>query len=409
MRIVTCSSLFPNPVQPGLGLFVAERLRHLVASGGVEARIVAPVPWFPSTQARFGKYAEFARVPAQSTWQGLPVLHPKHVVVPGPGWYLTPGWLALSAASALRQLRANGYDFDLIDAHYYYPDGVAAALLGKWFNRPVVITARGTDVNLIPRYALARRMVLSASRRAAHSIAVSAALKDAMVALGMAAASISVLRNGVDLARFRMVGRSLERAALRGQLALTGPTLLSVGNLIELKGHHLAIEALASLPQWQLVIAGKGSLEADLKRQAAERGVAERVRFTGPVSQPQLIEYYNAADALVLASSREGMPNVVLEAMACGLPVIATSVGGVPEILDARVGRLIDRSAAAIIAAVRDLAARAPERAAVRAHAEQFDWEATTRGQLEVFARAVGTWISAAGVPDNRVRGERRA
>jgi glycosyltransferase involved in cell wall biosynthesis len=405
MRIVTFSSLFPNPVQPGLGLFVAERLRHLLASGAVEARIVAPVPWFPSTQPRFGKYAEFAKVPAQSTWEGLPVLHPKHAVIPGPGWYLTPWWMAWSAAAALHRLRAGGYDFDLLDAHYYYPDGVAAALLGKWFERPVIITARGTDVNLIPRYALARRMVLRAAQRAAQSIAVSAALKAAMVASGVAEPSITVLRNGVDLARFR----ALDRTALRRQLSLDGPTLLSAGNLIELKGHHLIIDALGALPEWHLVIAGKGPLEAELGRQVAERGLTERVRFTGPLSQQHLIEYYNAADALVLASSREGMPNVVLEAMACGLPVVATAVGGTPEILDTRVGRLIERSVPAIVAAVQSLAADPPERTRVRRHAEQFDWDTTTRGQLELFGRAVRAWISPPGVLDNGLSGERRA
>jgi teichuronic acid biosynthesis glycosyltransferase TuaC len=327
----------------------------------------------------------------------LQVLHPKHVVIPGPGWYLTPWWMALSAASALRSLRANGYDFELIDAHYYYPDGVAAAWLGKWFKRPVVITARGTDVNVIPRHALARRMLLGAARRAFHSIAVSAALRQTMVSMGMAETHISVLRNGVDLTRFRV----LEREALRHQLGLTGPTLLSAGNLIELKGHHLAIEALAQLPHWQLVIAGKGPLAAELEQRARALGLAARVRFTGPLSQQRLIDYYNAADALLLASSREGMPNVVLEAMACGLPVIATAVGGVPEILDAEVGRVIERSVPAIVAAVQSLAAAPPARTAVRAHAEQFDWESTTRGQLELFTRAVSTWISAPRVPDN--------
>jgi teichuronic acid biosynthesis glycosyltransferase TuaC len=407
MRILTFSSLFPNPAQPALGLFVAERLRQLLASGAVQARIVAPVPWFPSTHARFGKYADFARVPAGSTWEGLPVLHPRHGVIPGPGWYLTPRLMAISAARALKQLRAAGYDFDLIDAHYYYPDGVAASLLGRWFNRPVVITARGTDVNLIPRYPLARRMVLRAAQSACESIAVSKALKDAMVGIGMAEQRINVLRNGVDLARFR----PLEREGLRRQLGMEGKTLLSVGNLIELKGHHLAIDALALLPQWRLVIAGRGPLQAELERRVSERGLRDRVRLVGSLGQQQLIQYYNAADALVLASSREGMPNVVLEALACGLPVIATCVGGIPEVLiDAHVGRLMqDRSASAIVVAVRSLEAEPPERAAARRHAGQFSWEATTRGQLEVFTRVLRAWHCAPGVTDNRLTGGRRA
>lgn len=390
MRILTFSSLFPNPVQRNLGLFVAERLRHLLGSGAVQARVVAPVPWFPSQQPRFGKYAEFARVPAQSQWDGLPVLHPKHLVIPGPGWYLTPWLMAISALPALRQVRASGFDFDLIDAHYYYPDGVAAAWLGRWLQRPVVITARGTDVNLIPRYALARRMVLGASRRAAASIAVSKALKQAMVEIGMPAEHITVLRNGVDLARFR----PLEREAVRAQLGMQGKVLLSAGYLVERKGHHLVIEALRALPDWQLVIAGGGELEAQLKQQVTQQGLSARVRFVGALSQAQLVEYYNVADALVLASSREGMPNVVLEALACGLPVIATALWGTPEVVsEPLVGRLIERTAAAIVAAVRSLDVDMPARSVVRSYAEQFHWDATTHGQLEVFTRAVHTAV----------------
>ena len=135
------------------------------------------------------------------------------------------------------------------------------------------------------------------------------------------------------------------------------------------------------------------------------------MRLLGPLSQAQLIDHYNAADALVLASSREGMPNVVLEALACGLPVIATAVGGTPEILGtAPVGRLVDeRSAAAIAAAVRSLESDMPDRSLVRQHAEQFAWEATTRGQLELFARAVRAGPAAGDVAENKLAGERRA
>ena len=252
MRIVTLTSLFPNPAQPTHGLFVAERLRHLLDSGRIEARIVAPVPWFPFKHERFGQYARFASVPRTSQWQGREVRHPRYPVVPGPGWYATPWTFALAARRALRQLEAEGYQSDLIDAHYYYPDGVAAALVGRWTGKPVVISARGTDINLIPRYPIARRMVRWAALQASRTIAVSSALRDALSALDVPAERIVVLRNGVDLARFR----PRDRDGARGRYALAGPTLLSVGNLIELKGHRLVIEALAALPDWTLLIAG---------------------------------------------------------------------------------------------------------------------------------------------------------
>src|SRR5690242_14797674 len=207
IRILTFSSLFPNPDQPGHGLFVAERLRHLLASGKIEAQIIAPVPRFPSRSRIFGRYARFASVPRKSSWQGRQVLHPRYPILPGPGWYLTPFLMAQALRPLVARVLRGGRGFDLIDAHYYYPDGVAAALLGSWLGKPVVITARGTDVTLIPAHALARRWILWAARHSAASIAVSASLKARMVEIGIDPDKITVLRNGVDLDRFRPIDR----------------------------------------------------------------------------------------------------------------------------------------------------------------------------------------------------------
>jgi len=387
MRILTYSSLFPNPAQPNLGLFVAERLHHLLQSGQVEARIVAPVPWFPSTHPAFGKYAKFAGVPDKSVWKGIEVHHPKYPIIPGPGWYLTPLSMALATRAACERIRRDGFDFDLIDAHYYYPDGVAAAMLAKKLQRPLVVTARGTDVNLIPNFALARRMILRAGERAQASIAVSQALKDAMTEFGMNSADITVLRNGVDLQRFA----PLPRDELRAALGVSGKVLLSVGYLIERKGHHVAIEAMRDLGDWTLLIVGEGEQETQLRQLAKECGVESRVRFVGAVAQAELVKYYNAADVLVLASSREGMPNVVLEALACGTPVVATALWGTPEVVNSpSAGRLMrDRSAPAMVAAIGDLEAAFPSRQAVREHAEQFSWSATTSGLLKLLQSVV--------------------
>jgi glycosyltransferase involved in cell wall biosynthesis len=163
--------------------------------------------------------------------------------------------------------------------------------------------------------------------------------------------------------------------------------LLSVGNLLAFKGHGLIIEALSLLPGCELVIAGEGPDRAAFDALARQAGVSARVRFAGSLSQHDLRRYYCAADALVLASSREGWPNVLLEAMACGTPVVATRVGGVPEIvksLDA--GVIVEqRSAAAIAQSIGSLLARPQARPATRRYAEQFGWGATTRAQLQLF------------------------
>jgi glycosyltransferase involved in cell wall biosynthesis len=377
LRVLAFSTLFPNPRQPVHGVFVENRLRHLAASGEVDLRVVAPVAWRPS----------LAGVPGWEERHGTPVWHPRYPVIPKLGMTVAPGLMHLGVRRLVHRLVAEA-DIDLIDAHYFYPDGVAAALLGRELGKPVVITARGTDLNLIPRYALPRAQIRWAAHRAAACVTVCAALAKPLDQLGVPAERIRVLRNGVDLGLFRPG----DRAGARRALGLDGPTLLSVGLLIERKGHHLVIDALAGLPGVTLLVAGSGPDRAALERRAAERGVAGRVRFLGEVAHERLPALYGAADALVLASSREGWANVLLEAMACGTPVVATDVWGTAEAVACpEAGVLVsERSAAAIAEGVRRLFAAPPERARTRRHAEAYGWEATTRGQLELFAAVAG-------------------
>jgi len=384
IRIVTFTTLFPNAAQPAHGIFVENRLRHLVAGGQVASRVIAPVPWFPAWLARiFPDRAPFARAPGNEKRHGIPIVHPRFPVIPKIGMTAAPVLLAARALPAFERLRRTTGDFDLIDAHYFYPDGVAAIIIGKILKKPVVITARGTDVNLIPRYTLPRRLIEYAAREAAGIVTVSAALKDGMVALGIPAARIRVLRNGVDLAMFR----PKDRTAARSRLALTGPTLLSVGHLIERKGHGLVIGALPALPEYELLIVGDGPERPALEQQAVRLGVGARVRFLGRVAHEDLAEIYSASDALVLASSREGWPNVLLESMACGTPVVASGIWGNPEVVARpEAGVLMaERTSDGVAAAVRALFANAPDRQATRLYAEGFSWDDTTEGQIRLF------------------------
>ena len=133
IRLLMFSTLFPNAVQPSHGVFVENRLRHLLADGGVTAQVIAPVPWFPSAGRLFGRYAAFAKVAGQETRFGLTVRHPRYVVIPRVGMTLAPFLLYATARAAVAQLLAEGHRFDLIDAHYFYPDGIAAVMLGRRF------------------------------------------------------------------------------------------------------------------------------------------------------------------------------------------------------------------------------------------------------------------------------------
>jgi glycosyltransferase involved in cell wall biosynthesis len=384
MRILTFSTLYPNAARPRHGIFVETQLRQQIASGQVESMVVAPVPWFPSRDPRFGEYALHAGAPREEQRHGIRVLHPRYLVLPKIGMTLAPFLLAQSVKPSIERILAQ-FQFDLIDAHYFYPDGVAAVMLGRRFGKPVVITALGSDVNLIPHYRLPRAMILWAARRAAGLITVAGALKDKLVALGIPAERIEVLRNGVDLQLFQPV----DREDWRHRLGFRRTTLLSVGNLVPLKGHDLAIRALRLLPEMDLVIIGNGPERAALGALARESGVGDRVTFSDVMPQEELRHYFGAADALVLASSREGWANVLLESMACGTPVLASKVGGTPEVVRAPEAGVMmaERTPQALADAARGLFARYPDRGATRRYAERFSWAETTAGQLRLFRR----------------------
>jgi glycosyltransferase involved in cell wall biosynthesis len=383
LRILTFTSLYPSSARPQFGIFVETRLRQLVAGGAVSARVVAPCPWFPFAHPRFGNYAVLARIPRAEERHGIAIDHPRYPLPPRIGMSAAPLLMFGAVLPVLRRQIAAGRDFDLIDAHYMYPDGVAAALLGKALGRPVAITSRGTDLNIIAEHALPRRQILWAAQQAAGLVTVSEGLRQRLVALGVDGGRVRVLRNGVDLELFRPG----DRTALCRQLGLTGPTLIAVGNLVAIKGHDLMIEALRDLPGVTLLIVGDGPLHGSLEAQARQSGLAERVRFMGRVAQAELPGLYGAADALILASSHEGWPNVLLESMACGTPAVATAIPGAAEaIRKPEAGRLVaERNAAGFAAAVRALLEAPPDRAATRRYAEDFGWGSTTAGQVELF------------------------
>lgn len=393
MKILTFSTLFPNRARSGHGIFVETRLQHLVAAGKVEARVVAPVPWFPFGHARFGQYASFARAPSEEMRAGVSVLHPRYPVIPKIGMNVAPLLLASAVKPLIRRIIDEGYDFDLIDAHYFYPDGVAAAMLAKQFNKPLVITARGSDITVLPRYRRPKDLILRAARQASGIITVCQALKDELVRLGVDPERVTTLRNGVDLGLFQPV----DRAGVRKQLDIEGFTLLSVGNLIPLKGHDLVINALPQLPDVRLLVAGRGPERQTLETLARTLRVADRVRFLGVLPQVELRNFYGAADALVLASSSEGWANVLLESMACGTPVVASRVWGTPEVVASPDAGVLmgERSVQGVVRAVKQMRTAYPDRAATRRYAEQFSWDETTAGQMRLFRSIIEKTVGA--------------
>ncbi len=398
MKILTVTTLFPYANNPKHGVFIETRLRHLkLHFPDVEIKVIAPVPWFPFRQKMFGSYASYANAPLYEKRFGMDVYHPRYVVVPKVGMTLTPHTLSTAIYKKASQLIQQGFDFDLIDGHYFYPDGVAISQAAEKLGKPFTVTARGTDINLIPKYNKPKKDIQAVLGKSDHNMAVCEALRSEMIELGAEPNSITTLRNGVDLQLFPYIDE-LKQRALRKQLNLPmdKPIIISVGHLIERKGHHLVIESLKHLPGVLLLIAGNGPEEKRLKQQVIKEQLQSRVTFLGSLSQGELAGYYGASNALVLASSREGWANVLLESMACGTPVVATNIWGTPEVVqNQNAGILVDRYSAAIAKGIENVLMNPPNRNDTRQYAEQFDWFTTSQGQYDIFQSAISAYQSS--------------
>jgi len=392
MNILTISSLYPNNKDPKHGIFIETRLRNLIADfPEIKPIVIAPVPWFPFSSAKFGEYAKFADVVNQEVRNNIEVHHPKYVVIPKIGMYLTPFFMTIAIAKVIKKLKKQGKHFDLIDGHYFYPDGVAIARVAEKYKIPFTCTARGTDINLIPQQPKARSMIQTVFTKAAHMMTVCQALKDEMLALGANSTDITVLRNGVDLELFKP-STIEEQQRLKPELAISDKLVMSVGWLIERKGHYLIIDAIKSLDNVTLAIAGNGPDKKQLQAQVKKLGLEGRVLFLGALSQTELNKWFRAADITVLASSREGWANVLLESMSSGTPVVATKVWGTPEVVASEeAGILVDRNVTSIKTGISQLLQNLPSRAATRKYAEQFDWHSTSSGQHEIFQRIINS------------------
>ena len=391
INIVLFSTLFPHRGEPTLGVFVRNRLLELLKTGEVQATVIAPVPWFPFKGKMFGVYGKAALADKEERQGNLKIFHPRYLVIPKLGMLLTPFTLAWAAKRCLRKLLNQGLQVDLIDAHYLYPDAISASKLSNWFGIPFVATARGSDVSQIGKMPKPKAMIVDCCSKASHVITVSQSLSDLLQVMGVDANNITTLRNGVDLKRFKRITDAKSVVCAETELDPSKPVVLFAGWLIPRKRVDILIDALPYSEDAQALIVGDGPLRSELKKQAAEAGVANRVAFVGKKNPEDVVKYFSAADLLCLPSEREGWANVMLEAMACGVPVVARAVDGALELITSeKAGRLVEGSRPKAYAeAFTSILNSNHDPEEVRAFASQFDWQATTNGQLKIFRQVL--------------------
>jgi teichuronic acid biosynthesis glycosyltransferase TuaC len=376
MRVLTFTTLFPNPAQPTLAVFIYQRMAHVARRPGQEVRVVAPVPyvpsWLPSKRLK-----SLAHIPREERQGNLTVYHPRYLLVPKISMPFHGLLIFLGSLLTMRRLQKE-MNFDCIDGHYIYPDGFAAVLLGRVLGVPVILSARGTDINLFPSFWLVRPMIRWTLKRAQGLIGVCSALRDAMIQLGAEPHKVRVIGNGVDLDRFSPVDQMEARKYL--DLPKEGRVIVAVGGLIPRKGFQYLIPAFAQVASndegLHLYIVGEGESRSQLEILARESNIASRVHLVGNHPNEKLRYWFSAAEISCLTSSREGWPNVLLESMACGTPVVATGVWGVPEVIvSPNLGIIVEQTVASIAQGLSLALEKKWNREAIRRYAERRTWD----------------------------------
>ena len=384
LRVLTLSSLFPDATRPNFGVFVERQTLGLTMRDGVEVRVVAPIGLPPLGLSRWTRHHVLAALPLAETWKGLAINRPRFTAWPASGGRAHAASLTRALVPVLDRVRRS-FAFDVIDAEFAFPDGVAAVALGRRYGVPVSIKARGSDVHHWGRARTTARQVREAACAADGLLAVSAAMRDDMIALGMPGERIRIHHTGVDQARFA------PRARVAGKAVhgVSGPLVVASGALIALKGHDVVIEAVAKLPGVHLLIAGDGPERGALQALIDRLGVGARIRLLGAVPHGAMPELIAAADVMALASEREGLANAWIEALASGTPVVIPDAGGAREVVTtAAAGRIVARTPDAFAGAIAELLAEPPVPGAVRASVAEFTWERNA-ASLEAHLRSL--------------------
>jgi teichuronic acid biosynthesis glycosyltransferase TuaC len=384
MRVLIVTKIFPNAVEPLSSPFNRQQFDALATI--CEVRLLATIPWFPGAQwlGRWSAAGRLIDVPEREQIGELLVEHPRFLFVPRVGHAFSG---LLYAASLARRVIEAREQIDVILGSWAYPDGWAAVTLGRMLGIPAVVKLHGSDMNVVARMPGPRRRLRSILPRAARVVAVSRSLAERARELGVPPERIEVVRNGVDTELFHPRDRGQARAALG--LPPGARVITYVGRLEQEKGVGDLLAAFSSVhrerPDTVLALVGSGAAEHEARAQAG-------VVVAGSQPLARVADWIAAGNLVSLPSWNEGMPNVVLEALACGRRVVATDVGGIPEILsDPGLGELVPRRDPASLAhaLLRALEADAePDQIVARSGVRS--WAHSARQLADVLERARG-------------------
>lgn len=321
MKILIITNLFPNSKETTRGMYNKQQFMELAKL--CELEVVAPIPWH-----------HFSRTPVKETIDEIEVYHPRYFMLPKIGRSLYGFFFFISLVGFVKKIYKY-FKFDLIVATWAYPDGFGSFLITKVLKKPIVIKTHGSDINIRTKYFLRRKMISYALRNSNKVITVSNALKGKIVEIGVPEDKIAVIPNGVDTDLFKPMNQQGCREILG--LPLTTKIVLFIGNLVHIKGVDYLMDAFSQVSVKYdsaiLIIVGDGNLKGHFIKKAKCLGLEGKIKFISRQPHNKIPLWMNACDVFCLPSLNEGCPNVILETLACGKPVVATKVGGIPEII----------------------------------------------------------------------------
>ena len=395
LRVLTLSHMFPTPPALTQSVFIIEQMKAL-RKLGIEVKAIAPTPWAPPMLNFLPNIRKYGCIPESANVEGIGVTYPRFLVFPGARFRCLYGLFCYLACRHIVRKHVEEGGINLIHAHTIMPDGFAALLLGGEFNIPVVCTVHGSDISIYPHESRARLLVTKwALRRINHLIAVSEDLGK-KVNLLIGSKEVKVIRNGADEELFHANAKSAARTSLG--LPDKVKIVLFIGNLLRVKGPEYLLQAIAhiSSSDFLLYLVGDGMLRAKLRAQAEHLGISARCVFVGARPHEEIASWLSAVDCLVLSSVSEGFPTIIAEAMMCRVPVVATAVGGIPEVVKhGRTGLLVQPRdpvslGEAICSALQnDTNIQIMVNRAEEAARAELTWEANARKTVEVYREAL--------------------
>jgi teichuronic acid biosynthesis glycosyltransferase TuaC len=387
--------MFPTPEARTEGVFIIEQMKAL-RKLGIEVKAIAPTPWAPRMLNFLPNIRKYICIPKSANVEGIRVTYPRYIAFPGARFRFLYGLFCYLACRHIVRKHVEEGGINLIHAHTILPDGFAALLLGGEFNIPVVCTVHGSDISIYPQECWATLLATKwALRRIKHLIAVSEDLGK-KVNLLIGSREVEVIRNGADEELFHANAKSAARTSLG--LPDKAKIVLFIGNLLRVKGPEYLLQAVShiSSADFLLYIVGDGMLRDNLQTQAEQLGISARCVFVGTRPHDEIASWLSAVDCLVLSSVSEGFPTIIAEAMMCRVPVVATAVGGIPEVVKhGRTGLLVQPRdpvslGEAICSALQnDTNIQMMVNRAEEAARGELTWEANAQKTVEVYREAL--------------------